>query len=276
MAETNPPPRSPGHRIVPKRSGLPMIGALIVIAGISAWAFSGIQFDFTNFRRGLEVAGGQIGEMIPRSADDRAADIASVKAAWEPLIQTFQMAIVGTLIAAVAAFPVSFFAARTTSFFRPVSVGIKTLLNIGRAIPILIYALIVVAAIGLGPPAGTIALAFGTFVMLGKLYAEALESLAPGPIEAVKAVGGNPVQVFVFGMLPQAFPNFLSATLYAFELNIGASAILGIVGAGGIGFILQNDIRLFNMLGVGVLLVLLIVLVNIVDTISFWIRRIFS
>ena len=186
------------------------------------------------------------------------------------------MAVAGTVLGAIPAFPLSFLAARTTSLFRPLSVVVKTFLNVGRALPILVYAMIIVAAIGLGAPAGMIAIAFGSFVMLSKLYAEALESVAPGPVEAVRAAGGDPAQVFVFGMLPQVFPNFLSATLYAFEINLQASFILGIVGAGGIGFELQNNLRIYQLLEVGVLVVVLIVLVNLVDYLSYRIRLLFS
>ncbi len=271
-----PPPPVPARA---RRSPLGTIGRIIALALLAWavwWAFKGIGFDVSNFRRGIKAAADFIKEMFPHGVTERKADWETMKEEWQPLIQTLQMDIVGTIIALIVAVPLAFIAARTTSFFRPLSWGIKSVLNVGRAIPVLVYALIVVSAIGLGAPAGTVALAFGTFVMLTKLYAEALESIAPGPVEAVKASGGNAVQVFAFGMLPQVFPNFLSATLYAFELNIGASAILGIVGAGGIGFDLQNDIRLFNLTDAGVILFMLIVLVNVVDYISFRIRQVFS
>ncbi len=247
-----------------------------VFAWIIWWALKGIDFDFTHFKTGIKAAGERILAMFPRTKDDRATDLDSIKSAWQPLVETFQMALVGVVIAAVCAFPVSFLAARTTSFFRPLSILIKTFLNMNRAIPVLVYALIVVSVIGLGAPAGTVALAFGGFVMLSKLYAEALESISPGPIEAVKSAGGNPAQIFAFAMLPQVFPNYLSATLYAFEISISASAILGFVGAGGIGFMLQNDIQIGNDLETGVLLGMLILLVNLVNYISFRIRSVFA
>jgi len=281
----NPPIAAPPHALPAAASQrarrspfgtVARIIALLLLAWAVWWAFKGIQFDVSNFRHGVKAAADFIKEMFPRGTAGRKENWATLKEEWQPLVQTLQMDIVGTILALLIAFPLSFIAARTTSFFRPLSWGIKSVLNVGRAIPVLIYALIVVSAIGLGAPAGTVALAFGTFVMLTKLYAEALESIAPGPVEAVKASGGNAVQVFAFGMLPQVFPNFLSATLYAFEINIGASAILGIVGAGGIGFDLQNDIRLFNLTDAGVILFMLIVLVNAVDYLSFKIRQVFS
>jgi phosphonate transport system permease protein len=240
------------------------------------WSYKAIGFDFSTFHSGVKHAWDFIDQMLPHSRSDWKYDWQSIKAEWQPFVETMQMDIVGTAFAIVFAVPVSFLAARTTSLFRPLSVIIKSCLNIGRAVPVLVYALIIIAAIGLGAQAGAIAISFGTFVMLTKLFAEALESISLGPVEAVKASGGNFIQIFVFGMLPQVFPNFLSAALYAFEWNIGASAILGFVGAGGIGYDMQNDIRLFLMPDTGVILALLIIAVNIVDYISFRIRQIFA
>ena len=129
----------------------------------------------------------------------------------------------------------------------------------------MIYALLAVNAVGLGAPAGALAIAVGSFVSLGKLYAEALESVSPGPVEAVRAVGGSPLQVFVYGMMPQVLPLYLSTTLYTLEYNIKDSFIVGIVGAGGLGYELLNNIRLFKWLDTGVIVALLILLVNLVD-----------
>jgi phosphonate transport system permease protein len=193
-----------------------------------------------------------------------------------PLLETIQMAVVGTVLGAIPAFPLSFIAARTSSFFRPISVAFKTVLNIGRAVPVFVYAMIIVCWMGLGKETGAVAIGIGSFVMLCKLYAEALESVSPGPVEAVKAAGGNGAQVFVFGMLPQVFPNYLSSTLYAFELNLQASFILGMVGAGGIGFKLQTALNYYNLLEVGVLVFVLILLVNLVDYLSYRVRLVFS
>lgn len=249
---------------------------LAILTAVILWGFSGVPFDFTHFRHGVATAASYVWQMIPHNAAQAHYARASFVGEWQALLQTIQMAIVGTVMGTLPAFLVSFLAARTTSLFRPLSSLVKTLLNIGRAVPILIYGLIVVAAIGLGPSAGTLAIAVGSFVMLSKLYAEAMESVALGPVEAVKAAGGNPIQVFVFGMLPQVFPNFLSATLYALELNLQASFILALVGAGGIGFDLNQDIQLEKLIPAGVIIAVLIVLVNCVDYLSYRVRLVFS
>lgn len=240
------------------------------------WAFVGLHFDFTHFGTGVQRGAEYVGEMFPRSRVDWKYDLGLGRNIGEPLAETIQMAIVGTVIGAVLAFPVSFIAARTVYLPSAVSNLAKTILNIGRAVPTIIYALIVVSAIGLGPSAGAIAIAFATFISLAKLYAEALESVSVGPIEAVRASGGNAAQVFVFGMLPQVFPLYLSTMLYSLEYNIKDSFIVGIVGAGGLGFEMLNDIRLFKLLDAGVVIGLLIVLINIVDYLSYRVRRVFS
>ena len=250
------------------------------------WSFVGLRFDFTHFGTGIHAGAQYVGSMFPHSLADWKRNIDSL-VIWErfprpnptltdPLAETIQMAVVGTTIGAILAFPVSFLAARTGYVPRVVSGLVKTLLNIARAVPTIIYALIVVSAIGLGPSAGAIAIAFVTFISLAKLYAEALESVSVGPIEAVRASGGNATQVFVFGMLPQVFPQYLSTMLYSLEYNIKDSFIVGIVGAGGLGFALLNDIRLYKMLDAGVVILLLIVLVNLVDYLSYRVRLVFS
>jgi phosphonate transport system permease protein len=273
--------------VTKRKIKLPITGliSLIVAGGLVGWSFHGIAFDLHGMMSGIPRAGSYIRQMFPSSH----ADLMSIRQYFvgdpsqdepslimQPLLDTIQMAIVGTVLGAIPAFPLSFIAARTNSFFRPISVAFKTVLNVGRAIPILVYAMVIITGLGLGKQTGAAAIGIGSFVMLCKLYAEALESVSPGPVEAVKAAGGNGIQVFVFGMLPQVFPNYLSSTLYALELNLQASFILGLVGAGGIGFELQQAVRTYDMLQVGVLVMILIVLVNLVDYLSYRVRIVFS
>jgi len=246
------------------------------VAVLIVWSFLGLHFDLTHFGTGLQQGGEYVGKMFPRHAPDWRYDRALLGTLWPQFLTTIQMAIVGTTLGAALAFPVSFVAARTGSIPRAISTVVKTYLNISRAVPTIVYALIVVSAIGLGPSAGAIAIAFVTFISLAKLYAESLESVAPGPLEAVKASGGNAAQVFVFGMLPQVFPLYLSTTLYSLEYNLKDSFIVGIVGAGGLGQELYNAINLFKLLDAGVIIALLIVLVNLVDYASYRVRRAFS
>jgi len=263
---------SPNPWLVPL--GRLLLAALVL--ALIAWSFVGLQFDFTHFRTGVRSGAEHVGRMFPHKRADWRYDLALGRDLWAPFLTTVQMAVVGTTLGALLAFPASFLAARTGSIPRPVSALLKTYLNVSRAVPTIIYALIVVSAIGLGPSAGALAISFVTFVSLAKLWAESLESVAAGPIEAVRAAGGNAAQVFVFGMLPQVFPSYLSTTLYSLEYNLKDSFIVGIVGAGGLGFQLYNAINLFKLLDAGVIVALLIVLVNLVDYLSYRVRLVFS
>lgn len=178
--------------------------------------------------------------------------------------QTLQIAVVGTGIAALLALPLGFLAARNVSppwlFY-----GARSLLNVFRAVDTLVYALIFVAAVGLGPFPGVLAVVAYTATVLAKLYSEAVEAIDPGPVEAVAATGATRLQLLRWGVLPQLLPQFLSFTLYRFETNIRAAAILGFVGAGGIGFYIQTYLRLLNYPAASTVLLVLIALVMVVD-----------
>ena len=264
---------------MPHSPVLRTLGRLVLIGAVAAlilWSFAGLRFDFSHTGTGVLRAGEFIAAMFPHKRVDWSYDRALTQTLWPKFLDTVQMAIAGTVTGALLAFPVSFLAARTGSIPRPISTLVKTSLNVSRAVPTIVYALIAVSAIGLGPPAGATAIAFVTFISLAKLYGEALESVAPGPIEAVRASGGNAAQVFIFGMLPQVFPLYLSTTLYSLEYNLKDSFIIGIVGAGGLGQELQNAINLFKYLDAGVIIALLIVLVNLVDYLSYRVRLVFS
>lgn len=242
------------------------IGITAAALAVMAWALHGCEFEVGRLLQGVGRVGQYVGQMFP-------PDWSEMPRAWKALVTTFQMALVGTVLGALAALPVSFLAARTQALPRGLTVTVKTILNILRAVPPLVYAVLFVYMVGLGPFPGTLGISVGSFVMLGKLFAETLEGVHPAPIEAVKAVGGNPLQVFAYGMLPQALPGFLSQTLYAWELNIGAATILGIVGAGGIGYELVAQIQYFLWRKVGAYLLVLVALVVAADTTSYQVRK---
>ena len=179
-------------------------------------------------------------------------------------LQTFEIALVGTAVAALLALPLGFAAARNVA---PPGLFVvaRAALNFFRAIDALVYALFFVAAVGLGPFPGVLALVVYTTTVLAKLYSEAIEAIDPGPVEAVAAAGATPLQVLRFGVLPQLTPQFLSFMLYRLETNIRAAAVLGFVGAGGIGFYIQTYLRMLNYPAASAVLLVLIALVMAVD-----------
>ena len=189
------------------------------------------------------------------------------------ILETIQMALIGTTIAVVVAFPFGLLAARNTSPHRWVYNGTRFLLNANRAIPDLIFALIFVAAVGLGPFGGVMALAVGAIGFMGKLYAEAIESVDPQPVMAVAATGANRIQTFIYGVVPQALPLVASYAILLFESNIRSATVLGIVGAGGVGFILAKYMALFQYQKLLGALIAIIITVTVIDRLSDVLRR---
>jgi len=191
----------------------------------------------------------------------------------EPILATIQMAFLGTLLSMVLSFPFALLAARNTSPHMSVYQTSRMVLNIIRAVPSLVWAIIFVAAMGFGPFAGVLALGVGQVGVLGKLYSEAIEAINSRPVEAVRATGAGVLQVFSFAVIPQALPLMLSYTLLDFESNIRSATILGIVGAGGIGFELQAAFSQFKFHQVLTILIEIVLLVTVVDQLSAYVRR---
>lgn len=193
--------------------------------------------------------------------------------ALEYMLESLQMAWVGTVIGAVLSFPLAFLAARTISP-APVVAVVRMILNIIRAIPELIFAIAIMLPIfGFGPAAGALALGVGSVGTLGKLGSEAIEAVDPRPVEAVAATGANKVQVIWWGVVPQALPEILAFWLYRFEINIRASAILGVLGAGGIGAILSQLFQRREWERIGITLMVIIIVTVLVDQVSARIRH---
>lgn len=190
-----------------------------------------------------------------------------------PMIETFQMAVIASVIGCGVALPISFLASRVTTAGRITFVGARSVLNVVRAIPDILYALIFVAAAGIGPLPGILALILFNIGVVAKLLSETVDGVDSGPIEAARATGGNGLQAIRWAVLPQVLPNYVAYSLYTFELNIRASTVLGIVGAGGLGRTLLAQYKLFNWSNVGVVIVELFVLVFAIELVSIWLRR---
>jgi phosphonate transport system permease protein len=174
-------------------------------------------------------------------------------------------------VAAVLAVPLGLASARNVAppaLFHPA----RAVLNFFRSVDTLVYALIFVAAVGLGPFPGVLAVVAYTTTSLAKLYSEAVEGIDPGPVDAITATGATPLQVLRFGVLPQVLPLFLSYVLYRLETNIRAATVLGFVGAGGIGFYLQTYLRLIDYPAASTVLLVTVLMVMVVDTVSSKVR----
>jgi phosphonate transport system permease protein len=193
--------------------------------------------------------------------------------AWQEMVVSLQMAWIGTLIGAILSLPLGFFAAHNVSN-RPVSATLRVVLDAIRAVPEVVLAVVVFVPIaGLGPFAGALAIGIHSVGTLGKLTAEAIESIDGGPVEAARAVGGSSLQVQRWAVLPQVLPEIVAFWLYRFEVNVRAAAVLGIVGAGGIGALLQQTINYGRYPMAGMALIIVVAATLVIDQVSGWLRR---
>ena len=189
-------------------------------------------------------------------------------------LETLAMSVIGTLLAAVSGLLLALPASRTYAGDRALWRGpARLLLNVLRSVPELMWAVLLLIAAGLGPLAGTLALAIHTTGVLGRLFAEAIENAPEGPGFALRLRGVGEGRVFLYAGLPQVLPQLLSYTLYRWENNIRAAAILGVVGAGGLGQMLAFHLGLFQMAETSSVLAAMLLLVALVDAASFGARR---
>ncbi|HET6719063.1 MAG TPA: phosphonate ABC transporter, permease protein PhnE [Rhodocyclaceae bacterium] len=186
---------------------------------------------------------------------------------------TFRIATLGSLLGALIALPLGLLTARNLGAPQALAWGAKGLLDGARAIHTLVFGLVLVGIVGLGPTAGILAIAFHSSGTYGKLFAEAIESLDMAAIEAVRGVGASPPQVFFTAIWPAVLPQFVSSHLYLWEFNIRDSTILGIVGAGGLGLLITEATSLFQWGRLSTVLIVVVLLVASFDALSRRIRK---
>lgn len=235
--------------------------------GVLAWFCVDLGLSFEQFGRGLEKLGGFFGAMWPPSDGGVLPRI--LRSLWE----TFAMAFAGTVIGALVGAPLGILGARTVVPNPVIHFLLRRFFDIFRGIPALVWALILISALGLGPLAGVIALALEDAPRFAKLFGEAIENADDRPREAVRAAGGGPLAMFRYGLLPQTIPVWTSQMLYFLERNFRAAAVLGIVGAGGIGFELSERIRIFAFHEVLFITALYMVCVAALDVVSAQLRK---
>ncbi|MBA3450201.1 MAG: phosphonate ABC transporter, permease protein PhnE [Chloroflexia bacterium] len=244
---------------------LPRLAIVVAVAGVIVWAWLGVGITIPALVAGLPAMADFISRLFP-------PDWSEIGDAVPPLIQTLQMAIIGTLLGVLIAVPLALLAASNVSPHPMVYQAFRVVLNIGRTIPELVLALAFVAAVGLGTFPGTLALALHSVCSLSKIFAESIEAINPRPVEAVVAAGAGRIQTIAFAMLPQALPTMTSYSLLYWEHNVRAATVLGLVGAGGIGFEIQKAMRLFQYNDLTTYVLMLVVMVTLLDRASAWLR----
>lgn len=259
-----------GGRLVTPADDLRGGLGLAVFAAAIASAFHSTGFDF----RALFVNWPWIADFMDRATPPDWLFLSDV---MREMLITVNIALIGTLVAAVFALPLSLLAARNLTEKSPLTrlayVVTRAFFNIDRGVDTLILALILVAAVGLGPFAGALAMAVHSIADLGKLYSEAIENADRGPIEALEAAGAPGTSVVRWALLPQVLPLFLSYTLYRFEINFRVSIVLGFVGAGGIGFLVSETMRGGQYPKAMIAIIVIVIVVNVLDFMSAAVRR---
>lgn len=185
---------------------------------------------------------------------------------------TVQIATLGSLLAALMALPLGLLAARNLRAPRVLATAARSLLDMVRAVHTLVFGLILVGIVGLGPMAGILAIALHSIGTYGKLYAESIETLDMGAVDAVRATGASESQIFFSAVWPSVLPQFVSHHLYIWEFNIRDSTVLGMIGAGGLGLLISEAISLFQWSRLGTILIVVVLLVTLFDTFSRRIR----
>ena len=239
--------------------------ALLLTICLAALGITGF-FDATRFLDGAPALAQLASEMWP-------PDFGRWHAWMRPLLDTLAMSIAGTALAVLASLPLALIAAPNTSPSPMLLGAARTVLSALRSVPEIIFGVIFVAAVGFGALPGVLALAVHSTGMVAKFFAEAIEHVDPKPLEAAQAAGATRFQVITHAVLPQVFPQLVDVAIYRWEYHFRASAVLGIVGAGGIGFELMAALRLIRYDQVLAILLTILVCVVLVDAIGAWLRR---
>lgn len=192
----------------------------------------------------------------------------------KPLIETIQMALVGTFLGGVAAIPAALLSAENIVKNKFVRGLVRLLMNLIRSLPEMLLAALFVAVVGIGALSGVLALAVFSFGMVFKLLYEAIETIDEGPIEALRAAGANSIQIICFAVVPQVFNQYLSFFLYTLEINVRASTVLGYLGAGGIGLYLNTTLEMFRYDRTAVVILAILLVVVLVDFVSNQLREV--
>lgn len=246
-----------------RRQAMLVAGVLAVC--VAALAITGF-FDAGRFAEGLPALAQLASEMVP-------PDFSRWKSWLRPLLDTLAMSIAGTILAVVLSLPLALLAAPNTAPSVALAHLARLLLSFLRSVPELIMGIIFVAAVGFGALPGVLALALHSVGMVGKFYAEAIEHVDPRPLEAARAAGATRLQVITHAVLPQVLPQMADITIYRWEYHFRASTVLGIVGAGGIGFELIAALRLIAYDQVAAILLTVLACVVVVDSFGAALRQ---
>jgi phosphonate transport system permease protein len=255
-----------GARARQRRRSLAFAAAIAVLALISAHTVLVVDTDWARL--------GSFGAVMKSVARFLAVDWSLIPHLLEPVLETFMMATIGTLVGAILCIPVIWLGALNITPSRWIGYPVgRSAMTMSRSIHEIVWALIFVSAVGLGSLAGILALAMRSIGFIAKITAEAIENVDPKPIEAIKAVGGTKLQVLRYGIAPQVLPVVLGTIIFEWDINIRRSAIMGLVGAGGLGLTFHRQMVMFNWPGVTTVILAILVLIVIGEVFSHYVRK---
>lgn len=249
------------------RPGLLRLLAYAAIAGVLAWSYGGAGI------KPMELARDS-GNIVTLARDFFPPDFSRWREYVQEMILTVQIAIWGTGLAILFAVPFGLMCAGNIAPWW-VSQPVRRVMDLFRSINELVFAMLFVVAVGLGPFAGVLALWVHTTGILAKLFAEAVEAIDPHPVEGVRATGARGIEEIAYGVIPQVMPSWISFSLYRFESNVRSASVIGLVGAGGIGQLLWEIIRAFEFRQTCAIMLIIVVAVTLIDSASQALRRAF-
>ena len=253
-----------GHSVLRRRSRTPLIVLLLALAIY-------LSLEMTGFDMGIIVS--KFSKMLDLMKKILQPDWTFFPKVVSPLIDTIKMSILGTVIGCLLALPVAILSSSNINNNLPIVSVCRFILALIRTLPTLIIALVCALIFSLGTFSGTVAIAIFTFGIVAKMLFESIETIDMGPFEAMEALGANKFQAFWSACVPQILPVYLSHSLYCFEMNVRASAILGYVGAGGLGITINERIGWRDYNSLGMVLLSLFVVVVAIDFFSEYLRR---
>lgn len=259
------------ERIMKRQRRGRMLLGLAYLFGIVmvVWSVHVTVIDDTDWARM-----GSLGEVLETANRFIGLDIALFADLLKPTIETLMIACLGTLLGVILCVPAAWFGAMNITPFKPVTYPLaRMMMTLSRSIHEIVWALFFVSAVGLGAMAGVFAIAVRSVGFIAKMAAEAIENVDHGPVDAIRATGGNEFQVMLYAILPQILPQVLGVVIFEWEINIRRSAILGLVGAGGLGLVFFRQMNTFNFHGVMSVIVAVMFLILIGELVSHWARK---
>ena len=242
---------------------------LMVIMALVLWSVNVTIIEDTDWERM-----GSLGEVLASAGRFFGIDFSLIPNLFEPAIETFMISCLGTLLGVIICVPAIWFGALNITPFKPITYPLgRFMMTISRSIHEIVWALFFVAVLGLGALPGIFAIAVRSVGFIAKMSAEAIEDIELGPLDAIRATGANRFQVLLFAILPQVLPQVIGVVLFEWEINIRRSAILGLVGAGGLGLVFFRQMNTYNYHGVTTVILAILGIIIIGEIVSHFTRK---